>query len=120
MELYGTEASLDLPDPNFFGGEIALTRANRKPSAVDAWDHPFAVVNQGGVHANYRAAGLSDMAIAIQEGRPHRCSMELALHAVEVMTGLLKSGENGGFVMMATTCERPEPLGPNDARALLN
>ncbi|MDE0345928.1 MAG: Gfo/Idh/MocA family oxidoreductase [Boseongicola sp.] len=120
MELYGTEASLDLPDPNFFGGELAMTRANQEPSAVDAWDHPFGVVNQGGEHANYRAAGLSDMAMAIQEGRPHRCSMELALHAVEVMTGLLKSGENGGFVKMTTTCARPAPLEPEDARAMLN
>ncbi|MYK30745.1 MAG: gfo/Idh/MocA family oxidoreductase, partial [Boseongicola sp. SB0670_bin_30] len=77
-------------------------------------------VNQGGSHANYRAAGLSDMALAILEGRPHRCSMELALHAVEVMTGLLKSGEDGGFVNMTTTCNRPAPLKPDDARALLN
>lgn len=120
MELYGTEATLDLPDPNFFGGELVMTRANQKPSAVDAWDHPFAVVNQGGGHANYRAAGLSDMALAIQERRPHRCSMELALHAVEVMTGLLKSGEDGGFVKMRTTCNRPAPLEPDDARAMLN
>ena len=97
-----------------------MTRANQEPSAVDAWDHPFGVVNQGGEHANYRAAGLSDMAMAIQEGRPHRCSMELALHAVEVMTGLLKSGENGGFVKMTTTCARPAPLEPEDARAMLN
>ena len=120
MELYGTEASLDLPDPNFFGGELVVTRANREPSVVDAWDHPFSVVNQEGGHANYRAAGLSDMALAIHEGRPHRCSMELALHAVEVMTGLLKSGENGQFVNMTTTCNRPAPLDPDDARALLN
>ena len=120
MELYGTEASLDLPDPNFFGGELVMTLANQEPGAVDAWDHPFGIVNQGGSHANYRAAGLSDMAMAIQEGRPHRCSMELALHVVEVMTGLLKSGENGRFMGMTTTCERPEPLGPDDARAMLN
>ena len=26
--------------------------------------------------ANYRTAGLADMAIAIVEGRPHRCSLE--------------------------------------------
>ena len=48
--------------------------------------------------ANYRTAGLADMAIAIAEGRLHRCSMEAALHAVEIMTGILKSGETGKFV----------------------
>ena len=59
------------------------------------------------------------MAIAITEGRPHRCSMELALHAVEVMTSILKSGQTGKFVEMTTTCDRPEALGPKEAKALL-
>ena len=61
----------------------------------------------------------NDMAIAIGEGRPHRCSMEAALHAVDVMTGILKSGETGKFVAMQTTCERPAALGVKEARALL-
>ena len=69
--------------------------------------------------ANYRTAGLADMAIAIGEGRPHRCSMEAALHAIEVMTGILKSGETGKFVAMQTTCERPAALGIAEAKALL-
>ena len=60
-----------------------------------------------GLLANYRTVGLADMAVAIQEGRPHRCSMEMALHAVDVMTSILKSGETGKFVEMQTTCERP-------------
>ncbi|NDD10808.1 MAG: gfo/Idh/MocA family oxidoreductase, partial [Rhodobacteraceae bacterium] len=51
--------------------------------------------------------------------RPHRCSMELALHAVDVMTAVLTSGEEGRFVDMQTTCERPAPLTPEDAKALL-
>ncbi len=119
MELHGTGASLDVPDPNFFGGELVMTRANENAGRVDSWDHPFAVVNQDGRHANYRTAGLADMALAIQEKRPHRCSMELALHAVEVMSGLLKSGESGEFVKLTTTCDRPAQLGPDEARALL-
>ena len=67
------------------------------------WEHPLAVPNQqhpSGTLANYRTAGLADMAIAIPEGRPHRCSLELALHAVDVMTWILKSGETGKFVDM--------------------
>lgn len=118
MELYGTEASIDVPDPNFFGGDLSLTRAHGEPEAVVQWDHPFSVVNDRD-HANYRTAGLADMAIAIAEGRPHRCSLELALHAIEVMTGILKSGETGGFVEMTTTCERPAALDPDAAKALM-
>ncbi|WP_413719648.1 Gfo/Idh/MocA family protein [Silicimonas sp. MF1-12-2] len=118
MELYGTEASLDVPDPNFFGGDLILKRANAEAETVTPWDHPFGVANQD-TRANYRTAGLADMAQAIGEGRAHRCSMELALHAVEVMTGILKSGETGSFVEMTTTCERPAALDPAAARGLL-
>ncbi len=118
MELYGTEATIDVPDPNFFGGDLSLTKANGEPETVAQWEHPFSVVNDRD-HANYRTAGLADMAVAISEGRPHRCSLELALHAVEVMTGVLKSGETGGFVEMTTTCERPAALDPDAARALM-
>ena len=59
------------------------------------------------------------MALAIIEGREARCSLERALHGVEVMTSILKSGEIGAFVEMQTTCTRPEPLDPAAARALL-
>lgn len=69
--------------------------------------------------ANYRTAGLADMALAIMQGRPHRCSLELANHVIDIMTGILKSGETKKFVEMQTTCERPEPLGPAAARGLL-
>ncbi len=118
MELYGTEATLDVPDPNFFGGDLILTEGRDPARKVEPWDHPFGKANQD-VRANYRTAGLADMAIAIAEHRPHRCSMELALHAVEVMTGILKSGETGSFVEMTTTCSRPAALDPAAARDLL-
>lgn len=121
MELYGEEGTLYLPDPNFFGGELRMT-ARDKPTKSPKWAHPFGVANQKhdhGMEANYRTAGLADMALAILEGRSHRCSLELALHVVEIMTGMLKSGETGKVVPMRTSCERPAPLGPKDARALL-
>lgn len=122
MELFGDEGTIYVPDPNFFGGNVRYTQKADQVKKLPKWDHPFAVPNQQhsqGMMANYRAAGLADMAIAIGEGRPHRCSMELALHAVDVMTGVLKSGETGKFVAMKTTCERPEALGVREARALL-
>jgi len=122
MELFGDEGTIYVPDPNFFGGNVRYTQKSDPVKKLPKWDHPFAVPNQQhsqGMMANYRAAGLADMAIAIGEGRPHRCSMELALHAVDVMTGILKSGETGKFVAMKTTCERPAALGVREARALL-
>jgi len=122
MELYGTEGSLFVPDPNFFGGRVEISGRGPDIAELQQPDHPFGVPNQDHPHgkvANYRTAGLADMAVAIAEGRPHRCSMELALHAVEVMTACLKSGETGQFVTMTTTCDRPAPLSGAQAKALL-
>jgi hypothetical protein len=59
------------------------------------------------------------MCQAIKSDRPHRCSDALALHAVEVMTGILTAAETGRAVSMTTTCERPEPMKAADAQALL-
>lgn len=122
MELYGEKGTLYVPDPNFFGGDVAYTKESKQAKTLPKWPHPFGVLNEKhsqGMMANYRTAGLADMALAILEGRPHRCSMELALHAVEVMTSLLKSAETGKFVSMRTTCERPAALGVKEAKALL-
>ncbi|MEN5276327.1 Gfo/Idh/MocA family oxidoreductase [Brucella sp. TWI432] len=122
MELYGTEGSLYLPDPNFFGGEVLLAKPENAAVAVEAWDHPFGVENEqhsSGMMANYRTAGLADMAAAILGGREMRCSLERALHGVEVMLSILKSGEEKRFIDIQTTCTRPQALGIADAEALL-
>jgi len=122
IELYGEEGTLFVPDPNFFGGDVRYTQRDQPVAKPEPWEHPFAVPNQEsprGPLANYRASGLADMAAAIRDDRPHRCSLESSLHAIEIMTSILKSGETGKFVEMKTTCERPAALSPDDARALL-
>ena len=122
MELYGTEGSLYVPDPNFFGGEVLATRRGDEAEPVATWDHPFSIPNQehaSGKLANYRTAGLADMARAIGQGRDHRCSLDRTLHGLEVMTAILQSGEEKRFVDLQTTCERPAALGIEEARSLL-
>ncbi|WP_417422931.1 Gfo/Idh/MocA family protein [Hoeflea sp.] len=121
MELYGTEASLVVPDPNFFGGEVELLKGGGAAPELPTWDHPLGVPNQQhdhGMMANYRAVGLAEMAVAITEGRPHRCSLEFALHVVDVMTAILHSGETGAFITLTTSCEQPAPLDASQAAAL--
>jgi hypothetical protein len=109
---------LFVPDPNFFGGVVEKSGESEEIGALPAWDHPFGVPNQD-ERANYRCAGLADMATAIAEGRAHRCSIDLAVHAVDVMTSILKAGEERRFVDLTTTCARPAALSPDEARALL-
>jgi predicted dehydrogenase len=122
MELYGTEGSLYVPDPNFFGGVVEASGRDKNIQPLEAWDHPFGVNNQEspqGARANYRTAGLADMAVAILEGRDARCSLDRTLHGVDVMVSILKSGETGEFVTLSTTCTQPAALGIDEAQALL-
>ena len=122
FELYGTKGTLYVPDPNFFGGTVEVALAGGEAQVQSPWDHPFGKINQnhnGRDLANYRTAGLADMAQARMEGRDHRCSLERTLHGVDVMTSILKSGETGQFITLTTTCTRPAALGIAEARALL-
>ncbi|EAR50587.1 hypothetical protein OG2516_12086 [Oceanicola granulosus HTCC2516] len=123
MELYGENGSIFVPDPNFFGGKVEVAGTDGALAPLEERGHPFGKPNQEhakhGPLANYRCAGLADMAQAIAEGRKHRCDIDLAVHAVEVMTGILKAAESGQVVELTTTCERPAALSPDEAQALL-
>ncbi len=123
IEIYGTEGSLFLPDPNDFDGTVALSGANREINALPPTDHPFGRANKShaiyGPYADYRGAGLADMAAAIQAGRPHRASHERAFHALEVMLACLQSAEAAQFFPIASSCTRAEPLPANLALDLL-
>jgi hypothetical protein len=59
------------------------------------------------------------MMLSIENGQNARCGLDVALHVVEVMTGLLKAGETGQVLTLQTTCERPLALGIEEAKALL-
>lgn len=123
MELYGTEGTIYVPDPNIFSGRVEVAGRDGRIDEIASWDHPFGRFNAYhpavGDHANYRTAGLADMVAALRDGRDARCSIDRALHGVEVMTACLKSGEEGAFVTMQTTCTRPAALGMDEAAALL-
>jgi predicted dehydrogenase len=123
IELYGTEGSVYVPDPNFFNGDVTIADKAGAKEKVTPWDHPFGVANQGldtpTPRANYRNAGLSDMMTAFETGRHARCDLDVALHAVDVMTSILKAGETGQVLTLQTTCERPAALSPDEARAML-
>ena len=104
-------------------GEVTITDRAGTKEVVTPWDHPFGVANQGldtaMPRANYRNAGLSDMMTAFETGRHARCDLDVALHAVDVLTSILRAGETGQVITLSTTCERPAALGPDEARSML-
>ncbi|MFW5717513.1 MAG: Gfo/Idh/MocA family protein, partial [Spirochaetota bacterium] len=108
IDLFGELGSIGVPDPNTFGGPVELFRPGGEAWAEVPLSH--------GYSANSRGVGLLDMARAVESGRPHRAAGEMSLHVLEVMHGLLESGETASYYEMTTSCERPAPLpvGLND------
>jgi predicted dehydrogenase len=104
LELYGTDASLIVPDPNFFGGDVELKKRGRD----EEWSK--VEVTQPYADGNYRSLGVADMATGILENRPHRANGDLALHVLEVMEAFETASRDGRTVDIKTPVTRPEPL----------
>jgi predicted dehydrogenase len=105
LEIYGTEGSLQCPDPNTFGGEVLLWTTKKKE-----WQKvPLTHSDQTG-----RGLGLADLADAIRQKRPHRMNGELGLHIVEVMEAFHVSARAGRTIEMKSRCGQPAalPAGP--------
>lgn len=102
LEIYGTEGSLIVPDPNWFGGEVRLFEARGDWQEVE---HHRRYADD-----NYRIIGVADMAHAIRENRPHRASGALALHVLEVMEAFGRSSDSRSVVAIETRPERPALL----------
>lgn len=122
IEIYGTEGSLLVPDPNFFGGEPRLGKGkgNWTPLAIN--DFAFGAVNlpskSGSGVADYRIIGLLDMAIAIRQDRPHRANGDLALHVLEVMEALERSSAEDRAIEIESQVDRPDMLPKGEGAAV--
>ena len=104
IEIYGTEATLSVPDPNTFGGPVQIRRSGEREWTEVELTH--------GNTSQSRGIGLGDMIVAMASGRPHRASGELSCHVLELMEGSIRASETGRHVELQTTCEQPAPLPP--------
>jgi predicted dehydrogenase len=102
FEVFGTEGTMSVPDPNRFAGEVEIATA-----ATREWE---TIPVSAGWAESGRGFGLSDMARAIETDRPHRASGELAFHVLEVMDGILRAAAEHAVVEIDSTVERPQPV----------
>ena len=102
IEIWGSKGSLQIPDPNIFGGPIRF----RKKGSPDWSDIPLLF----DYAENSRGIGLSDLAQAINEQRDPRVSQKLGLHCLEIMTGVIQSSDTLSSVLMKHACPRPQAL----------
>lgn len=108
FRIYGTEGILELGDPNLFGDPVRLLKAENPPCTLpmthgynggcvldDATDFEKGYGNRG--------IGVAEMAWALRQGRPHRLSKEMGLHALEILCGLDQAAESGDVYRMTST-----------------
>ena len=106
VEITGTEATLAVPDPNRFDGDLRVRRAG---------DDDWTVIPAAGAAAG-RGTGVVDMVRAIRRGEPHRASGELALHVLEMMTAIERSASSAAFEPVETRFDAPGALDHNGIR----
>jgi predicted dehydrogenase len=102
IEIYGSEGSLSVPDPNTFGGPVRIRGAD---------DAEWRDVPVPSTHAeNSRGLGLSEMVDALRDGRPHRASGALGLHVLEIMHAVHEASSAERYSTLRFPVGRPEPF----------
>ena len=112
IEIYGTEGSMLVPDPNTFGGPVRVKRMDAEEWAEIPLTHGYA--------ENSRGLGVADMAYGLRTGRPHRASGEMAYHVLDLMHAFNDASEKGRHIRLKSKCKRPAPLPLGLRRGLLD
>ncbi len=99
IEIFGSEASLSVPDPNHFGGPVLLRRARTKE-----WEEVSLVP---GFAENSRGLGVAEMADAIRAGRRHCADGALAYHVLDVMHAIHDAAAAERWAELESRCEAP-------------
>jgi predicted dehydrogenase len=97
IQLFGTEASLNVPDPNGFAGPVSIMGGGK--------DEELTVDEDCGC----RGLGLRDLIDAQKAGRRPRASGEMAAHVLAVICALHR-GADAGWQTIDRPCERPEAM----------
>jgi len=111
IQIFGTLGTLFVPDPNGFDGDVYIQLRGEKERQL----LPKATAIGYG-----RSVGLADMAQAIRENRPHRCSLEQAFTVLDVMQGFLDSSSNGTWYTPGKGYVRTAPIAPGAAFGVLS
>jgi predicted dehydrogenase len=106
IEVYGTDGTLGVPDPNGFDGEVTLFTG-----ATGEWT---VLPPRAGYRDAARGFGLADLAASLRAGTPHRASADLAFHVLDVMESLQTAAATATTVAVTSTCAVPPavPLTP--------
>jgi len=102
FEIYGSEGTLIVPDPNFFGNQIFLLR----PETGSYKEMPLLFDYK----ENSRGLGLVDMAVALRNNRPIRANMEQTFHVLDIMTAFERSSQKQAREVIKSPYQRERPM----------
>ena len=129
IELYGEKGSMIVPDPNMFGGSVFTCK-----KLGDNWKEfkttkmhlgkinirtQSSRANEAPINANYRGAGLSEMAYSIEKKRKHLCNGEISLHVLDIITSIMKASKSGVNQSINTDCVKPKKFTNIDIRKII-
>ena len=130
IELYGNKGSIIVPDPNMFGGSafVSVTaggnwgehKTDMMPLGKINIKSQSSRANESPTNANYRGAGLSEMAYAIENKLEHRCNGELSLHVLDIIDSTMRASQTGVPQEIKTTCKKPKPFTLEEIKKILN
>lgn len=111
MEIYGTEGTMTMPDPNMSDGRPKIFRKEQvigKAYGLETGDTSLEIPLRNQSVAEYtRGTGVAELAKSIQNGRKNRANVQIAIHILEIIQGMFRSSEEGICYKMATSCEQP-------------
>ena len=129
IELYGDKGSILVPDPNMFGGSVFVCKklggnwkefkTNKMPLGKINIRQKSLRANEAPINANYRGAGLAEMAYCIENKKKHRCNGELSLHVLDIIKSIMYAAKIGKRVNIKTSCQMPKIFSSKEVNKIL-
>jgi len=129
IELYGSNGSMIVPDPNMFGGSVyTCKKLGEKWKEYKTGKMPLGKINirtkslranEAPINANYRGVGLAEMAYCIENKKIHRCNGELSLHVLDIIQSTMKASRIGIKQKIKTTCKIPRRFTLKEIKKIL-
>ena len=129
IELYGDKGSMIVPDPNMFGGSVYVCKklgnpwteykTNKKPLGKINIGSQSSRANESATNANYRGAGLAEMAYCIENKKVHKCNGDLSLHVLDIIDTMMKASVKEITQKIKTKCKKPKSFTDQEIKKIL-
>ena len=129
IELYGSKGSMIVPDPNMFGGSVYVCnklgdpwkeyKTNKMHLGKINIRSQSSRANESPTNANYRGAGLAEMAYSIENKKINKCNGELSLHVLDIIQSTMKACKTNKPQIIKTTCKKPSLFQTKDIKKIL-